>query len=82
VKNSVPFVQLGSLRASGAEGGVKYVARSGSSVTFNLRSLVVQLVVVMLACVDDLAAQTVAVAAQHAHQRSDLHEVGPGAGDW
>jgi exopolysaccharide biosynthesis operon protein EpsL len=40
VKNSVAFVQLGSIRASGAQGGVKYVARSGSSVTFNLRSLV------------------------------------------
>jgi exopolysaccharide biosynthesis operon protein EpsL len=38
-KNSVPFVQLGSSRVTGGEGGVKYVAGSRSSVTFNLRSV-------------------------------------------
>jgi exopolysaccharide biosynthesis operon protein EpsL len=38
-KNSVSFVQLGSFRVTGGEGGVKYVAGSGSSVTFNLRSV-------------------------------------------
>src|SRR6267142_2635123 len=38
-KNSVSFVQLGSSRLTGGEGGVKYVAGSGSSVTFNLRSV-------------------------------------------
>ncbi len=38
-KNSVSFVQLGSYRATAGEGGVKYVAGSGSSVTFNLRSI-------------------------------------------
>ena len=37
--NSVSFVQLGSFRVTGGEGGVKYVAGSGSSVTFNLRSV-------------------------------------------
>ena len=39
-KNSAQFVQLGSSRVTGGEGGVKYVAGSGSSVTFNLRSVV------------------------------------------
>jgi exopolysaccharide biosynthesis operon protein EpsL len=39
-KNTVPFVQLGSFRVTGGEGGVKYAAGSGSSVTFNLRSVV------------------------------------------
>jgi exopolysaccharide biosynthesis operon protein EpsL len=39
-KNSAQFVQLGSSRVAGGEGGVKYVAGSGSSVTFNLRSVV------------------------------------------
>jgi len=38
-KNSAQFVQLGSSRVTGGEGGVKYVAGSGSSVTFNLRSV-------------------------------------------
>src|SRR5712691_10168087 len=38
-KNSVSFVQLGSSRVTGGEGGVKYEAESGSSVTFNLRSV-------------------------------------------
>jgi exopolysaccharide biosynthesis operon protein EpsL len=37
--NSVSFVQLGSYRVTGGEGGAKYVAGSGSSVTFNLRSV-------------------------------------------
>jgi len=37
--NSVSFVQLGSFRVTGGEGGVKYVAGSGSSMTFNLRSV-------------------------------------------
>jgi exopolysaccharide biosynthesis operon protein EpsL len=39
-KNSAQFLQLGSSRVTGGEGGVKYVAGSGSSVTFNLRSVV------------------------------------------
>jgi exopolysaccharide biosynthesis operon protein EpsL len=38
-KNSVSFLQLGSARVDGGEAGVKYVAGSGSSVTFNLRSV-------------------------------------------
>ena len=37
-KNTAPFIQLGSYRVTGGEGGIKYVAGSGSSVTFNLRS--------------------------------------------
>src|SRR5438309_11453780 len=39
-KNSAQFVQFGSSRVMGGEGGVKYVAGSDSSVTFNLRSVV------------------------------------------
>jgi len=42
---------------------------------------IVQLVVVVLAGMDDLEAQRVAVCAQRAHERSDFHEVGTGAGD-
>jgi len=38
-KNTAPFIQLGSYRVTGGEGGVKYVAGSGSSATFNLRSV-------------------------------------------
>jgi len=38
-KNTAPFIQLGSYRVTGGEGGIKYVAGSGSSVTFNLRSV-------------------------------------------
>ena len=36
---SVPFPQEGSYRASGAEGGVRWVARSDNWVAFNLRQL-------------------------------------------
>jgi len=36
---SVPFPQEGSYRASGGEGGVKWVARSANWVAFNLRQL-------------------------------------------
>src|SRR6266478_1549178 len=39
-KNTSPFIQLGSSRVTGGEGGVKYVAGSGSSATFNLRSVI------------------------------------------
>jgi len=35
-KNTAPFIQLGSYRVTGGEGGVKYLAGSGSSATFNL----------------------------------------------
>jgi exopolysaccharide biosynthesis operon protein EpsL len=38
-KYSVPFPQLGSYRASGAEGGIEYVARSTSSAALKLRVL-------------------------------------------
>jgi exopolysaccharide biosynthesis operon protein EpsL len=38
-KYSVPFTQRGSYRASGAEGGVLYLARSSSSAALKLRQL-------------------------------------------
>ena len=37
--NTAPFIELGSYRVTGGEGGVKYVAGSGSSATFNFRSV-------------------------------------------
>ena len=39
VRNSAPFVQLGSFRASGGDGGVRYVAGAGNSVDFRVRVL-------------------------------------------
>jgi len=38
-RDTARFIQLGSYRVTGGEGGVKYVAGSGSSATFNLRSV-------------------------------------------
>jgi hypothetical protein len=42
---------------------------------------VIQLAIVVLAGMDDLEAQRLAVCTQCPHERRDLHEVGPSAAD-